>query len=392
MKRVIQAAVLLAASLVLPLTATAHDYTHGYHGKYGQYPQSIAGIVSASGGEFDRNPYDFDILLNAVIAADLAAALDDSTADLTVFAPNDKAFIRTARDLGYHGYSEEGAFSYIVAALTELGGGDPIPVLTNILLYHVSAGSKYAKQVSKSGGIDTLLGGATILPARSTLLDNDPDLKDARIIWRASNIKASNGIIHTISRVMIPVDILPPDPSTLPTITDIVAKSGGVFDHNRYDYDILLRAVLAAGLDDELATLQDITVLAPNDKAFIKTARDLGYHGYDEEGAFSFIVAALTELGDGDPIPLLTNILLYHVVPAAQTNKQILESDEVTTLLKELGGDQDALISPNARKRTLGDNEPELRDPFIYVFKNDNIRASNGFIQTISRVLIPYDL
>ena len=38
------------------------------------------------------------------------------------------------------------------------------------------------------------------------------------------------------------------------------------------------------------------------------------------------------------------------------------------------------------------DNEPALRDPFIYVFRNDNIRASNGFIQTIGRVLIPVDL
>ncbi|MBT8081408.1 MAG: fasciclin domain-containing protein, partial [Gammaproteobacteria bacterium] len=290
-----------------------------------------------------------------------------------------------ARNLGYKGGNEGKAYDFIVAALTDLSGGDPIPLLKNILLYHVSAGSKYVKEVSKSGGIDTLLG-ATILPARTTLLDNDPDLKDARIIEKASNIKASNGIIHTISRVMIPLDILNPDKSSLPTITEIVLSSGGAFDHNKADYDILLNAVQAAGLADALNNPADsLTVLAPNDKAFIKTARDLGYHGEDEAGAFGFIVAALTDLGGGDPIPLLQAILLYHVVPAELTNKQILESDVVTTLFGED-------ISPDPLKRTLGDNEDALRDPFIYVFKFDNIRASNGFVQTIGRVLIPVDL
>ena len=39
-----------------------------------------------------------------------------------------------------------------------------------------------------------------------------------------------------------------------PTITEIVLKSGapGEFDKNRYDYDILLTAVVTAGLADAL--------------------------------------------------------------------------------------------------------------------------------------------
>ena len=375
MKRAIQAVALLAASLALPLSAFADSHS-----------RTITQIVAASGGEFDDNDHDFDILLNAVIAADLAGALDDPSADFTVFAPTDDAFIRLARNLGYKGGSEADAFGVIVAALTDLSDGDPIPLLKNILLYHVSAGSRYADEVSASGGIDTLLPGATILPARTTLLDNDPDLKDARINKNANNIKASNGIIHAITRVMIPLDILNPDSSTLPTITEIVLTSGGTFDDDKTDFDILLNAVVAAGLADALNNpADDLTVLAPNDKAFIKTARDLGYHGEDEAGAFGFIVAALTDLGGGDPIPLLQAVLLYHVVPAGQTNKQILESDLVDTLLG-------AGIYPDAVSRTLGDNEPALRDPFVYVFKFDNIRASNGFIQTIGRVLFPVDL
>ena len=375
MKRAIQSAAITAVTLFLPLGAAADHHL-----------QTITQIVAASGGQFDKNDKDFDILLNAVIAADLTGALDDPEADLTVFAPTDDAFIRLARNLGYKGGSEADAYGVIVAALTELSDGDPIPLLRNILLYHVSAGSRSSEAVSKSGGIDTLLSGATILPARTTLLDNDPDLKDARIITGASDIQASNGIIHVLTRVMIPLDILNPDSSSLPTITELVVASGGEFDDNKADFDILLNAVLAAGLADALNNPDDsLTVLAPNDKAFIKTARDLGFHGDDEGGAFAFIVAALTELGGGDPIPLLQAILTYHVIPEAQTNKQVLEADFVETLLG-------AGIYPDALRRTLGDNEPTLRDPFIYVFKFDNIRASNGFIQTIGRVLIPVDL
>ncbi len=64
---------------------------------------TIVDIVSQSGGTFDTDYFDYDILLNAVITAELVDALADDTADLTVFAPNDLAFVRLARDLGYTG-------------------------------------------------------------------------------------------------------------------------------------------------------------------------------------------------------------------------------------------------------------------------------------------------
>ena len=45
----------------------------------------------------------------------------------------------------------------IVDALTQLGGGDPIPVLTDVLLYHVAPTSLSPVQVIFSPSIDTLL-------------------------------------------------------------------------------------------------------------------------------------------------------------------------------------------------------------------------------------------
>jgi uncharacterized surface protein with fasciclin (FAS1) repeats len=355
-----------------------HHDSHYYKEK-----RTITEIVAESGGEFDDNKYDYDILLNAVLAANLQDALADPNADLTVFAPNDKAFIRLARDLGYDGYDEEEAFNTIVAALNALSGGDPISLLTDILLYHVSGGSQYLWEVVWSGGVDTLLG-ATILPAKLRLLDNEPELKDPKLLPKKSDIKASNGIIHTISRVLIPVDIDNTDESSLPTITELVAASGGEFDRNKKDYDILLNALIATNLAGALDNPDDsLTALAPNDEAFIRTAREVGYHGYDEAGAFNFIVQTATELGGGNPIPLLTQVLLYHVAPGALTAKDVLETSPLPTALESV------TIYPDSKRRTLGDKAPQLTDPKLSVGKDSNIRASNGFVQNISRVLIP---
>ena len=344
--------------------------------------KSITEIVASSGGEFDHNRRDFDILLKAVLTAGLEDNLADPNADLTVFAPNDRAFVRLARNLGFTGWDEEGAFNAIVDTLTELGDGDPIPLLTNILLYHVSPEAKSFRTIVHSESLETLLLDATIVPAGNILLDNDPDFKNAKF-YRRRNIKASNGIIHVINRVLIPID-LPNDTSELDTITEIVAASEGHFDHNFRDFDILLNAVLAADLDNALDDPKaDITVFAPNDAAFIRLARNLGYHGWSEAGAFDFIVAALTDLGNGDPIPLLTDILLYHVSPTTQIVKDVISADSIDTLL------ENANIHPNGSY--LIDNDPEIKNPRLKINRSD-IRAVNGIVHTINRVLIPLDL
>ena len=69
---------------------------------------------------------------------------------------------------------------------------------------------------------------------------------------------------------------------------------------------------------------------------FIRLARSLGYRGISEKGSYNYIVNALSNLGDGDPdpIPLLTDVLLYHVTPGTQILKDVLLSDSIDTLLE----------------------------------------------------------
>ena len=353
---------------------------------FAQPPQTITDIVAASGGDFDGNRNDFDILLNAVLTAELADALADPQANFTVFAPTDRAFIRLANDFGYMGNDEGEAFAAIVALLTELGGGDPIPVLRNILLYHVSPDAKTLHEVLSADIIVTLLEGATFVPVRR-LLDNDADLRNPLIIRDIADIEASNGLIQPIHRVLIPLDIDNVDTMSLPTIAGAASASGGDFDSNPDDFDVLLNAVIAAGLVEALNNPDDnLTVYAPTDAAFVRTARRLGFPGHDEAGAFQFIVEALTALSpDGNPISLLTPILLYHVSPDGLSLKETFEASAVSTLF------EDATIQPDAFNLSLGDNDPNLRDPRLLV-PNGDIRLSNGFIHPISRVLIPLDL
>lgn len=174
--------------------------------------QTITEIVAASGDGFDTNGSDYDILLEAVVTANLAGALGDPDASLTVFAPNDRAFIRLAKSLGFDGANndEQGAWDFLVVALAGLGDGvDPVPVLTEVLLYHVAPGEIGPIQIiilSFFNQTIPTLQGNTIRPRFFRLKDADPDLPDPRLRFPL-NIIADNGRIHTINRVLLPIDI-----------------------------------------------------------------------------------------------------------------------------------------------------------------------------------------
>ena len=350
---------------------------------------TIAGIVSQSGDGFDNNSQDFDILLEALETADLVEALDDTNADFSVFAPTDEAFIQLARDIGYEGMDEVEALDVIVNALTELGNGDPVPLLRDILLYHVSPDAKNQAEIKTQTQVDTLLEGANFKVEDGNLVDNEPDLMDPSFIGELANLEAANGTIQGIDRVLIPIDIpgneLSDDSDvSMPTIAGIVSQSGDEFDNNSQDFDILLEALKTADLVDAVDDPNaELTVFAPTDAAFIELAQDFGYHGTDEGEAFSAIVNTLTDLGDGSPVPLLQDIPLYHVSPGAKNQAEIKAQSQIDTLLEG--------ASFKVEDDNLVDNEPDLTNP-SFINELANVEAANGIIQGIDGVLIPIDI
>ncbi|WP_299679243.1 fasciclin domain-containing protein [uncultured Roseobacter sp.] len=326
---------------------------------------------------------DFNILVQALTAANLVDAVRDS-ADITVFAPTDAAFTALAVDLGFAGDTsdESAVFGFIAGALAGLApDGDPIPLLTNILLYHVSPGAKTAAEVDGADQVTTLLTDATFGSEGTELVDNEPDVANPNIV--GEDVEAANGIIQVIDRVLLPLDIPgneAPEPD-LPTLAGIVAASGGTFDQDGTDFDLLLTAVQTAGLvgalDDPEA---DLTVFAPNDAAFVGLSQALGFEGSDEGEAFAYLVEALTLLGGGDPIPLLTEVLTYHVAPQSLGSEDVLSADEIETLQGgSLGVDGTSLV----------DADPDVPNPNLIA---TDIQAENGIAHVLDGVLLPADL
>ncbi len=251
----------------------------------------------------------------AVVAADLVEALSGED-ELTLFAPTDAAF-----DLLPAGILDQ--------LLEEPGGA-----LTDILLYHVVAGTVLSTDLSDGMMAETLLG-----PELTISIDGgNVFINNAQVI--VADIEASNGVVHVVDAVLTPQETA--------TITEIVVGSA--------DHETLEAAVIAAGLAETLASEGPFTVFAPTDDAFAALPDGL-----------------LDELLM-DPEGDLKDILLYHVVSGAVTSDQLSDGQEVETLL----GDN-ITVSINSDGVFINDAQVSVA----------NVEASNGVIHIIDAVLVP---
>ena len=350
---------------------------------------SSASTAAMTIAEVAAGNRDLSLLVKALTAANLVDVVADPDASLTVFAPTDAAFVSLAQALGFKGDDKAAAFDAIVDALTELGEGDPIPTLTAILQYHVAAGVVRSTDLVEAGGYTPLAGPEVMLADDGmTLMDAAPAVADPKLV--AVDVEASNGIVHVIDGVLLPIAVggTPATPTPTPrptprptstpmpadpTIADLVA--------NNDDFSALLKALKAADLVDVFTNRSaSLTVFAPTNDGFLHLAVTLGYWVRHPtlEGAFDHIVGELTRLGDGDPIPLLTRILTYHVLPGVVTTKE-LAGTTVTTLE---GGE--LRVQPWLR---LVDLAPARR--FNPKIMPGDVRAANGIVHVINGVLLP---
>ena len=154
---------------------------------------TIAEIVVAS---TEAEEPEFTTLLTAVTLADesILEALSDEEAEFTVFAPTDAAFAALAEALG------EEAFTAIL---------EDTEFLTEILLYHVLDGAVFSADVV--GLLDENMGEfevETLLGDYITVAGNVEDgitINDATLVLEMVDIEASNGVIHVIDAVLVPM-------------------------------------------------------------------------------------------------------------------------------------------------------------------------------------------
>lgn len=196
MKKILATA---AATALLVVGAAVPAQAAGPKAGQGNAPtQNIVEIaVGASGGGTpDANPRDYDILVQAVLATDLAVPLSGGT--WTVFAPTDAAFMALVHDLtGTAPASEADALATITTAFS-------IPQIREIVLYHAVPERKIGPLRLLLTRSLTMADGGIVRPAGIVLRDESPNLRDPRLVLRAIDIDATNGVIHTIDRVLVP--------------------------------------------------------------------------------------------------------------------------------------------------------------------------------------------
>jgi len=140
------------------------------------------------------NSKEHTTLVAAIKAAELVTTLK-STGPFTVFAPTDAAFANLPS-----------------GALDDLLKPENKSKLSGILTYHVVSGNMNAKAITeaikKGGGkvtLKTVAGGsltASISNGKVTLKDEKGDM--ATVI--ATDLTATNGVIHVIDKVLMPKD------------------------------------------------------------------------------------------------------------------------------------------------------------------------------------------
>ena len=190
--------VLAAAALLLVLTAGTAQARARAAAEPAASITDTAIAVSGTDGP-DSNPNDYDILVAALGATGLAAVLDGESATYTVFAPSDAAFMRTVADLtGSAPASEADTLAAVLATFPTT------EALSDVLLYHVVAGEALGFTDVLTSRSLTMANGGSVRPRGINLRDETPALPDPRLVLKASGIQATNGVIHTINRVLVP--------------------------------------------------------------------------------------------------------------------------------------------------------------------------------------------
>lgn len=164
---------------------------------------TIAEIVAESAtAEEDA---EFTLLLGALEYTGLTGVFTGSD-QYTVFAPVDQAFLNLvdalSPDLDPDILENDGPF----AAIDDLLGEGTV---TNVLLYHVTEGRRAANSVvpknmrAQDRKITTLLEGAKFSVAFGGTIT---DIAGQEVTITAADISASNGIIHVIDTVLLPLE------------------------------------------------------------------------------------------------------------------------------------------------------------------------------------------
>ncbi|MFA5556371.1 MAG: fasciclin domain-containing protein [Flavobacteriaceae bacterium] len=271
-----------------------------------------------------NNP-DFSILRSAVVKAGLAETLAGE-GTFTIFAPDNDAF------------AASGITSADIEAMS-------VADLTSILLYHALDSEVPAADVpaGPNAAVQTINESSIFLTKNSSgVFVNGISVKQA-------DVEASNGVIHVISKVLMPA-------------------TGNIVEvaQSNQDFSYLVAAVVRASQGDTdvegvLSSEGPFTVFAPVNQAFI----DAGFPD-------------IASIQAADP-NTLTAILTYHVIGARAFSSDLVDGANLSTVN---GGTIEVGLGATA---TVKGNSNDDASNIIAV----DILTTNGVIHVIDRVLLP---
>lgn len=134
-----------------------------------QFTQLVAALARTSGTD-----------------TDLLAAVSNGDANLTVFAPTDAAFQQLYTALDVEGINDI-----------------PLATLTAVLQHHVVAARVFSTDLV-NGNVATLNGNVTVSATNKTITDGSGNVANLSTNAALLNVLATNGVIHTIDRVLLP--------------------------------------------------------------------------------------------------------------------------------------------------------------------------------------------
>ncbi len=309
-----------------------------------------AGLLAACGGgddvvtpaaptknivELAQATPSLSILVEAVIEAGLVGALS-APGTLTVFAPTNDAFVNVLTELG----------------LTKAALFANKPLLTKVLQYHVLGATVKKAGIPLGKAIDPIVPGAQdvfkIDVVGANVVITDGRNRSSNIT--ATDILATNGVVHIIDKVILPAD------------KDIVATALA----KNPEFTTLVAALQQASLVTALQGAGPFTVFAPTNAAFDALRLELG------GGTTPITVAALlanTKLAD---------ILKYHVLTSRVMKADVPVGAAVPTFA---GATETISISAGF---VITDKKGRSSN-----ITATDIFTSNGVIHVVDKVILP---
>jgi transforming growth factor-beta-induced protein len=300
-----------------------------------------ATLVSACGGGDDPDiakvaeERGLSALLAAATKAGLADELADNSARLTVFAPSNAAFNTLATQLGFADANAM-VFALPASALASILSYHLLPSVKNAATLAAAANAPQATVYSFSGA-PAALGLNTSSGVRLT----DAALTTANVT--TADIDADNGVVHVIDKVLVP-----------PGVLNVVQMA-----QVNPAFTSLVSAVSGAGLAGTLSGTGPFTVFAPTNTAFT---------------AIAGVLPTLT------PTQVST-VLTYHVLGSQVLSSQIPFGQPVATLAVQS-------ITINTATAPLVARITDTTAAPAGITAVD-VRASNGVIHVIDKVLLP---